>query len=381
MENQTQIPRPYFHALDGLRLLASLNIVLTHLNSSWCLGDAGSWPIFGILIRGPAFNASLFFVLGGFIFFFQIASRLDKFRLSAFLRSRFFRLYPLHLVSLLLMVLVVAKRHEFYGDFSLFTQSILAHLSLVWAFDPTRWLPLNEPSWALTPFFLAYFTIGPVTRALLQERRTLILFLFLVVTLLPTLFFAGVYSQVSTVPFAYKRFHVFPILRIGEFYFGMALARIFQKRKQGPCTTPTWFWDFGFLMGIAALWGAIRLKWGFGPVLSWLSPHLFVLVIYGWLIWLLAFNRGLVAKLFSSRIVSSVGQASFYPYLLHLPLISVAVIIAQALGFQGFFKIGWQPVAFLVILYGCSTGYSMNKKRRSKKKRHSSLETSTNSNA
>jgi peptidoglycan/LPS O-acetylase OafA/YrhL len=355
----------YFPALDGLRLLASFNIVLMHLDSSWCLGTVHNWPIIGVLVRGPGFNASLFFVLGGFIFFNQLAPKVDSFRVLPFLKSRFKKLYPLHLFTLLLMVFVVWFRLQYEGDIWFLLKSAGMHLSLLWAFDPLHWLSLNEPSWALTPFFIAYATLGFLLKPLVQEKRLGVLWGILFATLVPTLVFGVVYTFVAMVPNAYAQFHVFPLLRVFEFYFGMVLARIFQLSSPSPISKASpWLQDLAVVAGIVAAWVIVHLKWKHGIFLSWFGPHFLSLVVYGWIVWFLARGTGFMARIFSNRIVAAVGRSSFYPYLWHLPLIALTVIISKALGFKGFFYLWWQPVLFLVVLYGLS---ALHLKRKGKK--------------
>jgi hypothetical protein len=48
---------------------------------------------------------------------------------------------------------------------------------------------------------------------------------------------------------------------------------------------------------------------------------------------------------------------------LHLPLVTWAVLGAQALGFKSFFHRWWQPVVFLVLLYGLSALHIRRKKK------------------
>jgi peptidoglycan/LPS O-acetylase OafA/YrhL len=354
----------YFPALDGLRLLASFNIVVMHLHSSWCLGTAYEWPVIGLLIKGPAFNASLFFVLGGFIYFHQLAPKVNSFRLLPFLKSRVQKLYPLHLVALILMALVIVMRKEFYGNWEYFWHSVLSHLTLTWAFQPLTFHPLNEPSWALTAFFLAYATLGLVLGPLQKEGRKTVLWCVLGALVLPSIAYGLSYSSVAVVDRAYNLFHVFPLLRLYEFWFGMVLGRLFQlSAPQGINWGRSWRRDLAIVAGLVASWAILKLHYGTPEFWKWYGHHGLAMLLYGWLIWHFAWNQGYISRLFSFRAIRAVGRASFYPYLLHLPLISWTVLGAQALGFSGFFKLWWQPIVFLIVLYSVSALYVWRKKR------------------
>jgi len=363
----TKAGNSYFPALDGLRLLASLNIVLMHLDASWCLGQIRDIPVIGYIVIGPLFNASLFFVLGGFIYFYQLAPKAATFRALPFLKRRIHQLYPLHILSLLLMVLVLLIRHQYYGNLVLLAKSALMHLTLLWAFDPNDWFALNQPSWALTPFFIAYATLGFWLKALLAENRRWVLVVVLLGTLVPSVVVAFLYTGLIDAPNVYEKFHMFPLVRVFEFYFGMVLARLFQvQRATVPATHRPWLRDFFLAAAIYVAWLSIDLHWHHGVFLSWFGHHTIAVVLYGWMVWQLAHNQGILARFFANPIVSHIGRSSFYPYLLHLPLIGLTIIIAKALGFQTYFLIWWQPWLWLVVLYGLSVAHVRRKSKKRK---------------
>jgi len=355
----------YIRSLDGLRLLASLNIVLMHLNSSWCLLDWAEQPILRLFLLGPAFNATLFFVLGGFIYFLQLSPKVATFNSRKFLISRIRKLYPLHVLTAALMVFILWYREEFFGDWSHLLQSFVAHIALLWPFAPGHWFSLNEPSWALVPFFLAYAMIGWPLRKLVRISSLRTLLLLLGACMLPTVLMSLVYPLGANDERSYEWFHIFPPFRVFEFFFGMVLARIFQVyQDQGRVSTKPWMRDASIGLGLFASWCIVTFKWGYGPFMGWFGPHVLTLVLFGWLIWNLAFQQGYIARLFANRWVSAIGRSSFYPYLLHLPLIPLVIISAKALGFRGFFHQQWQPILFLVLLYGLSALHVSRKPKK-----------------
>ena len=60
--------RPYFPAIDGLRLLASINIVMLHLGSSNALQYMADCKWLMPIVSAPAFAAGIFYVFAGFLF-------------------------------------------------------------------------------------------------------------------------------------------------------------------------------------------------------------------------------------------------------------------------------------------------------------------------
>ena len=362
--------KQYFPALDGFRLLASLNIVLMHLSTSWCLGDWHALPVIGLILRGPLFNASAFFVLGGFIYYVKLARHRDTFRTWAFLKARFRQLYPLHVLSLCLMIFVVWHRHEFAGDAEYLVKSTLMHLSLLWAFDPNSWHSLNEPSWALTSFFIAYATLGPLLQRLVKEERPAALVACLGLALLPSVAVCFIYLDVSAYPAAYEQFHVLPFERVFEFYFGMVIARLFEVQARKPIhARKAWERDLLLLLGLGCCYELIHVHWDHGYFLAWFGHHTLSLVAYGWMVWNLAFGQGVIARLLGNPVISTIGRASFYPYLLHLPLIALTIILVQATGIRdGLFDERWHALLFIVLLYGLSVVHVRRKGRNGQSK-------------
>lgn len=345
----------YFPALDGLRLVASLNIVLLHLNASWCLMTFSTVPIIGKIITGPMFSATLFFVLGGFIYFHLLSNKFSTLYTPRFLWSRLKKLYPLHAFATFLMVYVIWAKDNVKDWYTLIA-SALSHLSLTWSFTPELFHSLNEPSWALTAFFIAYATMAWVGRFFnrIQSKRIMVTVMACLFT--PTLLALFFWTQLDLFPEFKRIFHVSPTLRIFEFYFGMGLARLFQLKK--PSIQSPWLRDGSIVLSIIISWFLVSTLKNIVDVPTYLIQKVYSVVFYGWLIWHLARNQGLIGKLFSMPIVQFLGKGSFYPYLLHIPLIGVFILISHALGFSGFFKLWWQPIAYILIIYIVSAFYT-----------------------
>ena len=97
----------YFSSIDGLRFFASLNIVLFHLEFMGGFNELNGSPgWFFRIIKGPTLHATFFFFLGGFIFTTKFFPALEHFNLKQFLFKRFRELYPLHLITTLLMTIL-----------------------------------------------------------------------------------------------------------------------------------------------------------------------------------------------------------------------------------------------------------------------------------
>ena len=100
----------YFPAIDGLRLLASLNIVMLHLGSSNALTYMADCKWVMPIISAPAFAAGIFYVLAGFLFASKYSDPDRRIPVIPFMFGRIAKLYRLHFfMTLLMFVLVMFK--------------------------------------------------------------------------------------------------------------------------------------------------------------------------------------------------------------------------------------------------------------------------------
>jgi peptidoglycan/LPS O-acetylase OafA/YrhL len=158
--------RAHFIALDSLRGIAALAVVLYHVR--W------THPLYGWgVIRNGYLAVDFFFVLSGFVIAYSYGARLNRpAALRRFAWLRFWRLYPVHLAVLLLLLgaalsraaaawLAAAPlvRPPFGGTDSLY--SLLCNFLLVQGFNfkPLGW---NIPSWSISVEFYVYFAFALV---------------------------------------------------------------------------------------------------------------------------------------------------------------------------------------------------------------------------
>ena len=241
----------YFPAIDGLRLLASLNIVFLHLASSSAFDYAAKYTWLKPIVSGPAFSAGLFFVLAGFLFASKFSDPDRRIPVVPFMFSRIAKLYRLHFICTVLMFLALVFKfsglhgfpHSFselgtgfvqgFGHLAHPVRSLLLHLSLLWSLVPELGMKLNEPSWSLTSFFLCYAITPWFSRWLFkQSYRTLwVLFGTLFI---PGILWAIFFGTSGNLWFdgygaKYRFFHIFAPVRIFEYLFGMVLFRLHKE--------------------------------------------------------------------------------------------------------------------------------------------------------
>lgn len=351
----------YFTSIDGLRLVASINIVLFHLEHMGALEHLHGSPgwLFA-LIKGPAFHASLFFILGGFLYTAKFCATASSFDARRFVWKRFKSLYPLHVVTTLAMVpiTITAAMAEGAVPVGTIITSVGVHLGMLWSLVPLGTFSLNTPSWALSAFFLCYALFGPALKLVsrLHSRRLVVLLMTGAVGVIAAWWL--LFTALSA-PHLWTFFHIFAPIRLCEFLLGMLLARLYHLNN----TKPRRFrvQDIPFvndctIIATCLLIALFVRHWGQpDSPLRPLSYHVFMLPLYATILYRMARGNGLIATAFAFRPVRILGMCSFYPYLIHIPVAAWGAKTWE-------YILGWGPllhspvnvIVFLVLLYSLS---------------------------
>ena len=366
----------YFNAIDGLRLLASVNVVLFHLETMGGFNDLGGKPgwLFRI-IKGPAFHASLFFILGGFIFVTKFAPKVTEFDSWGFIKKRLRELYPLHLITTLTMVaLYVIKRwgtDDVINIPKLIFSSFM-HLSFLWSFCPLGSMNLNTPSWALSAMFLCYVLFGPLLKWSLKLKSRLAVMGWMALFFVPLIAWWLLYGAIGSPSALYQFFHGFAPVRFFEFGLGALLARFFALRDENR-RTPLFIavrCDLAVLLLCCLVFFNLSSAVRATPAAEWLSYHVLMIPIYLTAVYTMSIEKGVFAGIMAQNVVQKLGRTSFYPYLIHIPLMSVITLFCERiLNYKKFLHHPINIIVFTILLYGCSYiyVYAFRNKRRERK--------------
>jgi len=169
------------HALDTLRGLAALSIVIWHwqhffaVSGDWQDGWSHAQEPFYLVLK-PLYEegwaaVDLFFPLSGFIFFWLYGEAIRERRIGAgrFAWLRFSRLYPLHLTTLLIVAVLQFFFQRATGSFFIYDANDPQHFAsgLVMA---QQWLPptiaqsFNGPAWSVSVEVLLYGVFFALSR-------------------------------------------------------------------------------------------------------------------------------------------------------------------------------------------------------------------------
>jgi len=169
----------------------------------------------------------------------------------------------------------------------------------------------------------------------------------------------------------YQFFHLFAPLRVFEFLMGMLVARLFQVSHASAVYRRWWHAapvnDVVIALTVWLIYLNVK-HWG-NPdqtaALRWISYHIMMLPLYCILMYRFACGNGVICRLFAFKQLRLVGRSSFYPYLLHIPLISwLTWILENRFHYNRFLFSPINVVVFILVLYVGSTIYSELVKRK-----------------
>ena len=314
--------RPTLSALTGLRFLAALHVVFFHYTDV-PLKAAPGW-IHNIIGAGLT-GVDLFFILSGFVLAYNYLDgrRIDR---REFWLARFARIYPAHLLGVLMLAPFIAYAHfaslpPSAAAGKVATEATLA-LTLTQAWVPGEWPIWNGPAWSLgaEAFFYALFPLLGIWILRIRGRwLPVALIAFWMLALIRPASNIMI-NSLSWAPIGYAN----PLLRLPEFLMGIALGRLFITYGR---------WRFGGILANTGLFGFLAVI-GIGVLgingflartaLRFVNvPFLYealLLVFLALLIYGLAHGRGILAKLLSLPVMLALGEASYAVYILQIPV-------------------------------------------------------------
>lgn len=289
-------------ALDAMRGLAALLVVLYHLR--W------NWHGYGLLpVRHGFYAVDFFFVLSGFVMAATYGGMRTPVDLVRFTIKRAGRLLPLHFAVLAAFVTLElgftladsagfpSGRPVFFG----FTgpKPLLAQATMTFGLIPGLDWMWNHPCWSIAVEFWTYMLFGLTVLALRQGRH-------LLWTALSGVGFAAVALSSEGLA-ATSGPAIFRCLL--SFFLGTLVHAAYQRLRNAGATLAT-------RTQIAAV--ALALT-----VTSFQSASASSLVIpfaFAGMVLCLAFDEGGLAQVLSARFLGRLGELSFSIYLVHVPV-------------------------------------------------------------
>jgi peptidoglycan/LPS O-acetylase OafA/YrhL len=330
-QSQTQVSTDSINALTGVRILAALWVLVSHLD----LELFALFPVARVLeplIASGMLGVDVFFILSGFIISYNYAARFAAVPLEVahlgrsawwpmylrFLWLRMARLYPVHLVTLLAVlgmylasqVLHVKLNLESgYGAIDFVRNLFLLH---AWGSYSFNW---NGPAWSISAEWFAYllFPVFAVFTARVKANWQLAVML-LVLLILPL---ANLWHENNPL------LNILHLVRVStEFLAGCFLYRL-HARGAGSSMPWSILTPLAGLLSVAVA----ALLWSLGMTLFWVAP-LLALFIYG-----VAQQRGAFTSSLAGPQMIFWGQVSYSLYMTHS---LVRTVLRKALPFTHF---------------------------------------------
>jgi len=307
--------RPMIKALTGIRGVAATWVVLFHFRRT----VFGLVPINGYVrkwLDSGYLGVDTFFILSGFViahvYTAELSERDWRHRYAGYLKARLARIYPVHLLFLLILlasdVLSIAKPPV--------RDSVLTfagNLLMVQAIPPFQaW---NGPSWTISYEFGAYVAFPLLAFALARISSATFAFAWAAVVCLSG---AALMAMALTAPDV-RPFHVVPaLLRIAsEFAAGALLYRgwsLLRSRRSGA-------WDVWVLAGVCCT----------AACLAWMeesySLQILVVPLLAFLTIACVGSAGPVAAFLESRLLQWSGRISYSLYMSHFTTLNLGLII------------------------------------------------------
>ena len=306
--------RSLIGALTSLRFFAAFAVLFLHSGSHELEGRGLLPGPLGTFFANGYLGVSFFFVLSGFILtYIYLDELVGRKSLVKFYLARFARVYPVYLLSIVLMSPFVAPTSFALDAPQFFLLQMWPPLA---ANDLLNW---NGPAWTLSVELLFYLAF-PALLALMAPLRAV--GVIAVATVMILAIVAGRLSSISSIgdaPFAFLGYFPAPVLRLPEFiFFGICLALVFTRRLV--VTGHAW------APHIAIIATCCVLAFSRSP---WVAPFAtlgFGLVIFSTAAWL---REGLMSRFLNSKWMLRLGGASYSLYLLQAPVRLIVRVVFQ----------------------------------------------------
>ena len=209
--------RARLDSLTGLRFYAAFAVLLCH-----AVPRFAPMPVVSELAEIGAVGVGFFFVLSGFILAWTWRPTDRK---RDFWAKRFARIYPLHLATLVVAVVLSALAGAYNWT------SVVLSLPLLQAWGPESWRAGgNGPSWSLSVemfFYLLFpFLIAPLMR-MTRRQRILVALAVIAVMAFWNVGYLGL-TRLGVPNAAIVSSYTNPLYRLGEFVLGILIAAEFR---------------------------------------------------------------------------------------------------------------------------------------------------------
>lgn len=313
-----QLPKKRFETLDSFRGICALLVVCFHARIQQCITET-------TFFRNGNYFVEFFFVLSGFVIFHTYGKKtFNSNSFKSYTTSRFFRIFPLHLVTLgvfitIELVKLIAQKKGLGFNNPAFVGSTAPSELLPNALLLQSWLPgantlsFNIVAWSISVEFYIYIIFGLLLFGNKQVKTTGIA--LLAITGLLCLYF-----DVDFVKSAVSR-------GLLCFFMGCLIYMIYEKLQ-----------DFKPGKGISSI-TEILLLIAIVVILVYMPvsklKNILATFIFAATVLTFAMEAGIVSSFFKTGFLKYLGKLSYSIYIVHFViwqvLLSVAIVASKLL--------------------------------------------------
>jgi peptidoglycan/LPS O-acetylase OafA/YrhL len=335
-----------FRILDGWRGACALLVALFHLDANWHFYE-------NPLVRNSWLFVDFFFVLSGFVISHAYGDRLAGWREArSFVVRRVGRIWPLHIVILALFVLlevlklVVVRTGHVGSDSPAFSDTkaldaLAANVVLVQSLGVYDRLTWNFPSWSISTEFYVCLAFAGLFALMRRSEAQLLLPVF--VALLGAVMVALLSKRWIDTTYDYGAFRC-----LYGFFIGHLTYRLWRWRGDRTPLRALWIGEFLAIALIVAFVMMVgRTAWSLAAPL-----------VFGFAVWVFAYESGPVSRLMAARPILLLGTWSYSIYLGHALIFEASRRMLETLAKLAHFRFTiertypWSDKPIEVIFFG-----------------------------
>jgi peptidoglycan/LPS O-acetylase OafA/YrhL len=302
----------YIHSLTSLRGIAAIWVMLFHIDVLLFYRDFGAFiphSLTGIISKGYLW-VDFFFLLSGFIISHVYGEKLtDKshFRqnLINYVKARFFRLYPLHIFTLLILIsaaiitpliLPNVTKDDSWSTFYAWS-AIVDNVLMTHAMNQHVYLSWNIVSWSIAAEWWIYF-FAIVIIPLTYRKNSLInitIVTFSSAIIITLFIFKGNKLDIT--------FDYGWIRCLSEFSIGVVVYQIFRKKIGQK------LWSNNYYFPLIMILILLHLHFNWNDLI--IIPMFCLLILFS------VHNKGKINEVLNSRYLRHLGDISYSIYMMH----------------------------------------------------------------
>ncbi len=293
-----------YRILDSYRFIAASLVCVYHFNKANILGLATLSPLF----ENIRLMVDFFFVLSGFVIAKTYLNKVqDGAGYRHFMWRRFARLYPLHLLTLMVgiagsMVIGTGQLQPGTNPEVFSTTAIIANLTLTHSLGVTSYGSFNIPSWSISAEMFVY-ALFPLFALMIMRLPALLnaalVVLYIVTTVLTR-------DHLGLRDWTLAWYDMGALRAVPTFFTGVLIAHLLSTRWKD--FAPSLWWAHGaFLLALLPMHLNARDEWALAG---------FALVV---LLAAAAEQHGAKSRMQGKRFVH-LGDASYSLYMWHMPI-------------------------------------------------------------